>query len=156
MKVFSDALSGGKYIPTRCANQSVTGGHDLSLPIAWTDLPKGTKSFALSMVDKHPSANKAVHWLMINISPNARAIGEGASQTRRLPPGTIELRNSFGRSGYTGPTVAKGTGGHEFVLTVYALNVGELQLGPASQFQEFQDELSGRLIETADFVAVFG
>lgn len=156
MKVFSDALSNGKYIPTRCANQSVTGGHDISLPIAWTDLPKGTKSFAISMVDKHPSANMAVHWLIINVSSNARAIGEGASRTRRLPPGTIELRNSFGRSGYTGPVMAKGTGGHEFVLTVYALKVGELQLGPVSQFQQFQEELPGKVIETAGFVAVFG
>lgn len=156
MKVFSEALSGGKYIPTRCANKSVTGGHDISLPVAWTDLPKGTRSFALSMVDKHPSANMAVHWLMINISPNTRAIGEGASQTRKLPQGTVELRNSFGKSGYTGPLHAKGRGGHEFGITVYALNVDELQLGPVSRFEQFQEELSGKIIESASCTAMFG
>lgn len=155
MKVFSDALSGGKFIPTRCANKSVTGGHDISIPVSWTDLPKGTKSFALSMIDSHPSAHKAVHWLMINISPNTRSIGEGAS-TRKLPQGTIELLNSFGLNGYTGPLTGTGRSGHEFVITVYALKVGELPLGPASRFEQFQQELPGKVIESAHVVAVFG
>lgn len=155
MKVFSDALSGGKLIPTRCANKSVTGGHDISLPVSWTDLPKGTKSFALSMIDRHPSANIAVHWLMINISPNTRTIGEGAS-TRKLPQGTIELLNSFGLNGYTGPSVVKGHGAHEFAITVYALKVGELPLGPASRFEQFQQEVAGKVIDSAAFVAAFG
>ena len=155
MKVFSDALSGGRFIPTRCANNSVTGGHDISLPVSWTDLPKGTKSFALSMVDRHPSANKAVHWLMINISPNARTIGEGAS-TRKLPLGAVELLNSFGLNGYTGPFSVKGHGAHQFAITVYALRVDELQLGPASRFEQFEQELPGKVIEAAGFVAAFG
>lgn len=156
MKIFCDVLASSKYIPTKCAGKGTSGGQNVSLPILWTDIPVGVKSFALSMVDQHPSAKGIAHWVVINISSNARRISEGASQTRRLPPGSVELRNGFGNIGYTGPQMAKGSGQHEYVITLYALNVNELQLGPISPFDQFQSELSGKVLAAANLTAIFG
>ncbi len=156
MKVFCDALASGKYIPTKCANKTVNGGQNVSLPISWIDIPVGVKSFALSMVDRHPQAKGVVHWIVINMSENARRISEGASQTNRLPPGSIELRNGFGTTGYSGPQLNKASGSHEYLITLYALNVTELELGPVSPYSQFKTELLGKVIDSASLIAVFG
>lgn len=156
MKVFCSALASGKYVPTRCVGKSVSGGQNVSIPVSWTDIPTGVKSFAVSMVDHHPSTKGIVHWIVINISANARNINEGASLTRKLPPDSVELRNGFGTIGYSGPQLPKRSGPHEYVITVYALRVKELPLGPISPFTQFQTELSGKVIDSASLVAVSG
>ena len=50
------------------------GGKNISLPLAWTDTPAGTKSFALSIVDPHPVARNWVHWLVINLPAGAASL----------------------------------------------------------------------------------
>jgi Raf kinase inhibitor-like YbhB/YbcL family protein len=157
MKLFCDALTSGKYIPAKYAAKGVAGGQNISLPFSWTDMPGGTQSFALSMVDRHPSAKGFVHWVVINISANARGMGEGASRNpRKLPAGSLELRNGFGDTGYGGPQFAKGSLPHEYVFTLYALNSPGLELGPTSPFPQFQAELSRKVLDSASLVAMFG
>jgi Raf kinase inhibitor-like YbhB/YbcL family protein len=156
MKLFCNALASGKYIPAKYANKGATGGQNTSLPLSWMDIPFGTESFALSMIDRHPSAKGFVHWVMINISANARGISEGASRnSRRLPVGSVELRNGFGDTGYGGPQPPKGSSSHEYLITLYALNTKELQLGPISLFEQFQSELTGKVLESVNLVAIF-
>jgi Raf kinase inhibitor-like YbhB/YbcL family protein len=157
MKLFCVALTSGKYIPTKYANKGTSGGQNISLPLSWADIPNGTKSFALSMVDRHPSAKGFVHWVVINISGNARGISEGASRNpRRLPAGSVELRSGFGDIGYGGPQLPKGSSPHEYLITLYSLNTPQLELGPISLFTEFQTELTGKVLHVADLVAEFG
>ena len=157
MKLFCAALSSGKYIPTKYASKGVAGGQNISLPLSWTDIPSGTKSFAISIVDRHPSAKGFVHWLVINISANARGIEEGVSRDfRKLPAGSVELRNGFGNSGYGCPLLPKGSAPHEFLITLYALNTPELQLGSISPIAQFHAELPGKVLDSANLVATFG
>jgi Raf kinase inhibitor-like YbhB/YbcL family protein len=157
MKLFCSALSSGKHIPTKYASKSVGGGQNVSLPLSWTEIPNGMKSFALSMVDRHPSAKGAVHWLIINMSANARGMVEGASgNSSRLPPGCLEIRNSFGDTGYTGPLISKGSAPHEYLMTLYALNVERLELGPISPFTAFESEVKKKILASASLVASFG
>ena len=65
------------------------------------------KSFALSMVDPHPVAQNWVHWLVISIPADVISFEEGASG-KKLPPGSVELKNSSGDIGYGGPQPPKG------------------------------------------------
>jgi len=156
MKFFCVALSSGKYIPTKYASKGVAGGQNISLPLSWTDIPAGTKSFALSMIDRHPSAKGFAQWLVINMSANARGIDEGASLNhRKLPLGSVELRNGFGNIGYGGPLLPKGSAPHEFLITLYALSTPELQIGPISPIAQFQAEVSGKLLTSANLIATF-
>ena len=96
----SAAFKDGGTIPGKYARPAA-GGHNVSIPLKWTGAPEGTKSFALSIVDQHPVARKWVHWMVINIPPEVTSLPEGASG-KNMPPGAIEMRNSFGDVGIRG------------------------------------------------------
>jgi Raf kinase inhibitor-like YbhB/YbcL family protein len=106
MKITSSAFQDGKLIPTKYAYHGVDGGNNISLPLSWSDVPTGTKSFALSIVDPHPVAKNWVHWFVINIPAGANSISEGASK-RAMPIGCKELLNTYGSPGYGGPEPPK-------------------------------------------------
>jgi len=40
---------------------------NVSPQLSWMGAPSETKSFALSMVDRHPVAGNYVHWLVVDI-----------------------------------------------------------------------------------------
>jgi len=156
MRVHSPALTNTKYLPTKYATKQVRGGQNISLPVKWEDVPGGTKSFVLSIIDRHPIANNWVHWYVLNIPPSTREIPEGASgDTLRLPAGSMELRNSFGGPGYGGPQPPRGSGPHEYAVTVYALNVESLSLGLGSTPDECLNALEGTVLASATAVGIF-
>jgi len=45
-----------------------------------------------------------------------------------MPPGAVELRNSYGEAGYGGPKPPRGSGPHEYVITLYALKTPSLKM----------------------------
>ncbi|HYB21005.1 MAG TPA: YbhB/YbcL family Raf kinase inhibitor-like protein [Thermodesulfobacteriota bacterium] len=147
MDIQSWAFKDGGKIPVQYV-MAAAGGKNLSIPLAWKNVPPGTKSFALSIVDPHPVAQNWVHWLAINIPANATSIEEGAS-TKKMPSGTMELKNSFGQIGYGGPQPPKGSGEHPYVVTLYALNVEKLDLGANPSLAAFKKALEGKILQTA-------
>ncbi|HWU36530.1 MAG TPA: YbhB/YbcL family Raf kinase inhibitor-like protein, partial [Candidatus Acidoferrum sp.] len=120
MEISSKAFKDGEKIPIQYVMPGA-GGKNVSVPLAWKNAPPGTKSFALSMVDPHPVAQNWVHWLVIHIPALAASLEEGASK-KKMPAGSVELKNSFGDAGYGGPQPPKGTGDHPYVFTLYALS----------------------------------
>jgi Raf kinase inhibitor-like YbhB/YbcL family protein len=157
MKLFCDALASGKYLPNRFGGKNSPGGQNISPPFSWTEIPAGAKSFALTIVDTNPSAKGFVHWVVVNMSGNARGLQEGASQSlHKLPEGSVELRNGFGVMGYGGPNLQRSAGMHELLATLYALNQPEMQLGPISPLTQFQIEIKGKVLATTTMVMSFG
>ncbi len=79
MELKSSAFTNGKSIPTKYANAGVSGGQNLSVPLAWSGAPAETKSYALAIVDLHlissaaPQDNRDGFWLL------------RAAQQRRIP-----------------------------------------------------------------------
>jgi Raf kinase inhibitor-like YbhB/YbcL family protein len=136
----------GGVIPLKYAHRSVPGGENISPSFIWKDPPAGTKSFALSIVDPHPVANNWVHWFMIDIPFQERALAEGASLTRKVPVSAKELLNSYNEQGYGGPAPPKGSGSHPYVATLYALNVSSLPLGKDTVLSAFLRGLEGKTI----------
>ncbi len=150
MKVFCPALLSGKYFPTKCARREVKGGQNVSPPLGWMDIPAGVMSFAISMVDRNPGANDWVHWLIANIPPSTREIRERASRIRdEMPPGALEFRNSFGDMGYGGPQPPRGSGAHVYEITVYALSIEAIELGPYATLEELLEEIRPHVVATA-------
>jgi len=126
MEISSVAFKDGEKILIKYVMPGA-GGKNVSLPLSWKSIPAGTKSFALSMVDSHPVAQNWVHWLVINIPSNVTSLEEGGSG-KKMPLGSLELKNSFGDIGYGGPQPPKGTGDHPYVITIYALNVEKINV----------------------------
>ncbi|MCX6814847.1 MAG: YbhB/YbcL family Raf kinase inhibitor-like protein [Candidatus Aenigmarchaeota archaeon] len=154
MEITSLAFKDGGRIPQKHAMPGA-GGDNLSIPLSWKNPPAGTKSFALSIVDIHPVANNWMHWLVVNILAGVNSLPEGASG-RRMPPGSIELRNSFGDTGYGGPQPPRGTGDHPYVITLYALNADKLNLGTSTYLSAFKKALEGKVLASASITGKYG
>jgi Raf kinase inhibitor-like YbhB/YbcL family protein len=154
MEISSTGFKDGGKIPIKYVMPGA-GGENISLPLTWKNIPSGTKSFALSMVDPHPVAQNWVHWLIINIPANVTSIDEGASK-KKMPSGLVELKNSFGDIGYGGPQPPKGTGDHPYVVTIYALKVERLDLGVNTSLAVFIKEIEGKVIRSATITGKYG
>lgn len=154
MEISTSGFKDGGKIPIQYVMLGA-GGKNISIPLSWKNVPPGTKSFALSMVDIHPVAQNWVHWLVINIPSGESFLEEGASR-KKMPEGSMELRNSFGDMGYGGPQPPRGTGDHSYVITLYALTVERLDLKPESSLSSFKKAIEGKVITTASITGKFG
>jgi Raf kinase inhibitor-like YbhB/YbcL family protein len=154
MEISSSAFKDGEKIPIQFV-MSGAGGKNISVPLSWKNVPSETKSFALLVVDPHPVAQNWVHWLVINIPANVAFLEEGASR-KRMPPGSIELKNSWGDIGYGGPEPPKGTGVHPYVVTLYALKVEKLDLKESTSLSAFKKAIEGKIIMSASITGKYG
>lgn len=153
MEISSSAFKDAEKIPIQYVMPGA-GGKNISVPLSWKNTPSGTKSFALSVVDPHPVAQNWVHWLVINIPANVASLEEGASR-KKMPSGSIELKNSWGDIGYGGPEPPKGTGDHPYVVTLYALNVGKLDLRASTSLSAFKKAIEGKIIGSASITGKY-
>ncbi len=154
MEITSSAFKDGEKIPIQYVMPGA-GGKNISIPLAWKNVPAGTKSLCLSIVDPHPVAQNWVHWLVINIPAQVNSLEEGASK-KKMPKGSIELKNSWDEPGYGGPQPPKGTGDHPYVITLYALTVEKLDLGVNTSLSVFKKAIEGKVISSASITGKYG
>lgn len=141
------------FFPVRFVRAGTPGSRNASPPVEWSDPPEGTASFALTIIDRHPIAHGWVHWCVVDIPASVRALAEGASG-RLMPPGSRELFNTFGDIGYGGPQPPRGTGPHDYHITVHALRVPTLTVERAKLEKVFSAIRSAE-IASASVVACF-
>ena len=154
MEISSAVFRDRERIPIQYVMRGA-GGKNISIPLTWENVPLDTKSFVLSIVDPHPVAQNWVHWLVINIPKGVMSIEEGASK-KRMPQGSMELKNSFGDIGYGGPQPPRGTGDHPYVVTLYALNVEKMDLGVNTSLAAFKKAIEGKIVESASITGMYG
>ncbi|MFT5701169.1 MAG: Raf kinase inhibitor-like YbhB/YbcL family protein [Desulforhopalus sp.] len=99
-------------------------GSDLSPPLDWSGVPRGTESLVLIVYDPDapdPAAPKMtwVHWVLYNLPPAATGLVQGIVGPD-LPTGTMEGKNDWQRTGYGGPCPPIGR--HRYFFTLYALD----------------------------------
>jgi phosphatidylethanolamine-binding protein (PEBP) family uncharacterized protein len=134
MKVYCPTLLSGKYFPTKYAHKEIQGGQNISPPVLWGDVPPETRSFVLSIID---------------IPYQYREVAEHASGDReRLPTAAQEMRNSSGDLGYAGPNPSRGSGQHLYEISIRALTIDSLPVGPFATTQECEDEIQGHVLAT--------
>ena len=106
-------------------------GENISPQLSWENAPEGTQSFAITMYDKDaPTGSGWWHWLAFDIPASTSSIPSAAGNPAKglMPSGTIQSMTNYGGAGYGGPCPPEGHGLHQYVLTVYALNVKKLGL----------------------------
>ncbi|HNX60897.1 MAG TPA: YbhB/YbcL family Raf kinase inhibitor-like protein, partial [Spirochaetota bacterium] len=69
----SVAFNEGSSIPVKYTGD----GTDLSPPLEWSDIPSGTKSFAIICDDPDAPSGAWVHWVIYNILPSMSSLYEG-------------------------------------------------------------------------------
>ncbi len=104
-------------------------GQNVSPRLVWRNAPNNVKSFAITMFNKDAKTGSGWwHWIVYNIPANINKIDEGASTNKKLlPKGAIQGINDYGKKQYGGacpPEREK----HNYIITIYALNVEKLDL----------------------------
>ncbi|HYY06674.1 MAG TPA: YbhB/YbcL family Raf kinase inhibitor-like protein [Candidatus Limnocylindria bacterium] len=121
----SRAFKPGETIPRK----HTCDGEDVSPPLAWTDPPAGTKSFALVCDDPDAPAGTWVHWVLYGVPASARSLPEGVPPKATHDDGSRQGTNDFRRTGYGGPCPPRGAP-HRYYFRLYALDaVPELAPG---------------------------
>ncbi len=150
MNLSSPAFSHQGEIPARHTCQ----GDDVSPALQWSGLPEGTRSLALIVDDPDAPDPKApkmtwVHWVLYNIPPTASGLPQGIST---LPPGTLEGRNDWKRTGYGGPCPPIGR--HRYFHKLYALDVVLPDLGAADK-AKLEKAMQGHILAQTELVGTY-
>lgn len=152
MKLTSTAFTHEAAIPSRYT----CDGANVSPPLAWSDVPAGTKSLALVVTDPDapdPKAPKTtwVHWVLYGLPADATGLREAIS-TKGLPPGTLEGTNDWGRTGYGGPCPPIGR--HRYVHTLYALDTVPADLDAPAR-AKLLGAIQGHVLASAELIGTY-
>ena len=113
----STAFKAGGAIPEKYTGE----GEDVSPPLAWSNVPEGTRSFAIFCHDPDAPLVTArgdygfVHWVAYNIPASVDSLAEGSD-------GYTAGGNDFQKQGYGGPMPPPGHGQHHYYFWILALD----------------------------------
>ena len=137
--LLSPAFHDGHAIPRRYT----CSGANVSPPLRWNAPPRGTKAFALLVIDR--DAGPYTHWTLWDVSAASRSLAAG---TRWRLQGS----NSFSNVGYAGPCPPSGR--HRYVFTLYALRQ-KLGLRRGASTAEFTHALPRRVLASATITGTY-
>jgi Raf kinase inhibitor-like YbhB/YbcL family protein len=121
LKLTSSTIkAGGKIRMDQVYNSFGCSGKNQSPVLKWSGVPKGTKSFALTMYDPDaPTGSGWWHWVVFNIPADVKELALDASNGH-MPQDAVQSRTDFGKPGYGGPCPPPGKP-HHYVFTLFAL-----------------------------------
>jgi Raf kinase inhibitor-like YbhB/YbcL family protein len=141
MELHSASFDNGGKIAGKYGKKS----ENISPQLSWSDLPSGTRSLAIAMVDLNPVARGYVHWVVAGVAPSVTSLDEGAAVTG-MPAGSRELEP------YAGPFPPSGT--HEYEFTLYALDT-EPSLPAKATLAQFLEAAESNILATARLTGTF-
>ncbi len=152
LELTSPAFTPGGEIPSLYTCE----GRDISPPLRWTGIPAAAKSLVLIVDDPDAPDPKApkmtwVHWVLYNIPATATGLPEGVT-SGALPPGTLEGKNDWKRTGYGGPCPPIGR--HRYVHKLYALDAVLPDLKQPTKAQ-VEKAMRGHILANSILVALY-
>jgi len=114
---------GGQFANKHYVNGMGFTGENQSPQLFWTNAPKETQSFAVTMHDLDaPTGSGFWHWVVFNIPANVGELKAGAGDPAKelLPEDAVQSNTDMGVPGYIGPAPNEGPA-HRYQITVYAL-----------------------------------
>jgi Raf kinase inhibitor-like YbhB/YbcL family protein len=134
-------------------------GKNQSPALKWTESPKGTKSFAITVYDPDaPTGSGWWHWVVYNIPAKVTEIATGAGDPtgKLLPPGAVQGRTDFGTHAFGGACPPQGDKPHRYIFTVYALNNEKIDVPPDSSAAFIGFMINANSLGKASFTAKYG
>jgi Raf kinase inhibitor-like YbhB/YbcL family protein len=150
MRIVSTAFTHEGAIPSLYTCE----GKDVSPPLAWSEIPPGTKSLALIVDDPDapdPAAPKMtwVHWVLYNLPPTSDGLPENA---KTLPAGTKEGMNDWKRTGYGGPCPPIGR--HRYFHKLFALDTVLPDLKQPTK-AKLEEAMKGHILSEARLMGTY-
>ena len=131
-------------------------GENVSPPLAWSNPPAGTKSFALTMVDPEGRGGTGViHWVAYGIpaSVTGFAEGEGSKPSDKYVGGKGTAGG--GAATYMGPCTPPGAP-HHYTFILIATDLEPKDLPPGLTRDELFAKLTGHTKGATGLVGLFG
>lgn len=136
----SSAFENGQWIPRKYTCE----GADISVPLRWSDVPAGTKSFALIVDDPDAPAGVWVHWVLYDLPSDIDRLNEGVNTKESLENGAKQGANDFRRVGYGGPCPPPGPE-HRYFFKLYALDQAT-RLPPRATKEQVLNAMQGHIL----------
>ena len=157
MRLTSTTFGDGATTPTSMVYRGFgLEGENRSPHLQWSDVPAGTKSFAMVLHDPDaPTSGGFYHWAMFDIPADARELPEGAG-ARGAAGAAILGHNDFGEKGYSGMCPPPGDAPHHYTFTLHALDVPTLGLDENATGALVEFASGGHTLATASITGTFG
>jgi Raf kinase inhibitor-like YbhB/YbcL family protein len=144
LQVTSSLFQDGATIPSSAAH-SFAGGKNVSPELAWTGVPSGTKSLAVTCYDPDaPTTVGFVHWVLFNLDPAATSLAAGAGAKGKNPKGSVLGFTDWGEGQYGGMAPPPGPA-HRYEFRVYALDQ-KLELDGTTTYAKFRFMIRGHVL----------
>jgi Raf kinase inhibitor-like YbhB/YbcL family protein len=145
LRISSPSFRHGERIPDRHA----VGEKPTSPPLAWSDPPGGTQSYAFVVHDPDaPLTYGFTHWVLYGIPASTTGIAEGGGD------GFVQGSNDRGGHEYVPPAPPPGHGDHFYYFNLYALDE-KLDLPPGLSGAELLESIDDHIIEQARIVGTY-
>ena len=155
LKLTIPGFSDGSVVapPYTCAD-----GPGVSPPMQWTNVPKGTLSYAVILhgSDVHPDKGMydETFWLLWNVPGTATQIPQSLPATNHLPDGSEQANGALKIAGYRAPCPPSGSGLHHYIYEIYALDQ-TLNLTPDATRADIMKAMDGHILGSSAYVGVF-
>ena len=106
-------------------------GKNISPSLKWSNAPRNTKSFAVTVYDPDaPTGSGWWHWIIVNIPSNTSELKKDAGNLQKglAPTGSTQSITDYGKPGFGGACPPVGDKAHRYIFTVYALGVAKLDV----------------------------
>lgn len=149
LDIQSEVFSNKGYIPDRYTCDA----KNFSPPLSWSDIPENTQSLVFICDDSDAPFKIWNHWVVFNISPEAKGLSEGIEKEELDKLGAIEGINNFGNVGYKGPCPPLGKA-HRYVFKLYALDT-ILSLDEGAYKKDVIEAMQGHIIAEAKLAGFY-
>jgi Raf kinase inhibitor-like YbhB/YbcL family protein len=143
--VTSSAFNDGGLLTVRHAADDpmrMCGGQNISPPLQWSNVPAGTKSFGIVLLDPDGRLGEGVvHWIAYGIPASVTSFAEGemTKQSEKFVGGKGTRNNAM----YIGPCPPVGDALHHYVFTVIATDLEPTALKAGLTRDEFYAAIAG-------------
>jgi Raf kinase inhibitor-like YbhB/YbcL family protein len=129
-------------------------GENISPPLAWSNVPDGTKSFALLLFDPEGRAPAGVsHMVIYGIPADVKGFAEG--ELSKPSDKFIGGKNLMGVGVYFGPGTPPNTDWHHYTFTLVATDLDPKALQPGLTREELATALKDHVKGSAGLVTRF-
>lgn len=150
LDVTSEAFADGERIP----RVYTCDGESRSIPLAWSEGPAGTQSYAVICDDPDAPGGTFSHWAIYNIPAGTRALPENLAGAPEVD-GMAQAKNDFGKHGYGPPCPPEGHGKHRYIVRVYALDTARLAVGRDSTVPQVEAAAKPHVLDMGEITGTY-
>ena len=149
MQLTSPVFENGDPLPRKYT----CDGQDISPPLAWSDVPAGTKSVALMLEDPDAPGGTFTHWVAFNLDAHLNEIKEAIPARPSIDGGGSQGKNDAGRMGYYGPCPPAGKV-HHYKFTLIALD-SNIDLHPGASKRQVIAAMENHVLATTSLIGTY-